>query len=71
MGSKINHQLSKPQVKDDYYVKAVQCCNGSHQRVRADMVTENIYIEQMQKLLRRNHDDIHFGGKKFIWEKIT
>lgn len=32
---------------------------------------ENVYIEQMQKFLRRNHDDAQSGENSFIYGKST
>ena len=60
-----------PKVIADYYIKAVQQRKGCPQRVRADMGTENVYIEQMQRFFRRNHDDDLAGDKSFLYGKST
>lgn len=66
-----NSTNSDPKVIADYYIKAVQRRRGCPQRVRADMGTENVYIEQMQKFLRRNHDDAQSGENSFLYGKST
>lgn len=62
-----NSTNSNPKVIADYYIKAVQRREGYPQRVRADVGTENVYIEQMQKFLKRNHDDAQSGKNRFFY----
>lgn len=35
------------------------------------MGTENVYIEQMQTFLKRNHDDAQSGKNSFLYGKRT
>lgn len=51
----------------NYYWSAVSQRQGCPSRVRADKGTENVVIEDMQKFLRRNHDDEFSGNKSFIY----
>ncbi|KAJ8303145.1 hypothetical protein KUTeg_019541 [Tegillarca granosa] len=66
-----NTTNSDPKVISNYYIKAVQRRKGCPQRVRADMGTENTYIEQFQRFLRRNHNDAFAGDKSFLYGKST
>ena len=66
-----NTTNSDPRVIADYYIKAVERKSGCPQRVRCDMGTENVHVEQMQKFLRRNHNDELSGDKSFMYGKST
>ncbi|XP_061193724.1 uncharacterized protein LOC133201956 [Saccostrea echinata] len=62
---------SDPKVIANYYIKAVRRKSGCPQRIRADLGTENTYVEQMQKFLRRDHADELAGDKSFLYGKST
>ncbi|KAK3099017.1 hypothetical protein FSP39_025318 [Pinctada imbricata] len=62
---------SDPSVIADYYIQAVKQRKGCPQRIRADMGTENVHMEQMQKFLRRNHNDPYAKEKSFLYGKST
>lgn len=68
-----NSTNNNPKVIVDYYyyIKAVQRRKECPQRVRADVGTENVYIEQMQKFLRHNYDDAQSGENSFLYGKRT
>ena len=66
-----NTTNSDPRVIADYYIKAVERKSGCPQRVRCDIGTENVHVEQMQKFLRRNHNDELSGDKSFMYGKST
>ncbi|XP_067660094.1 uncharacterized protein [Haliotis asinina] len=62
---------SDPKVIAGYYIGAVQRLGGCPQRIRADMGSENSYVEQMQIFLRRNHEDDLSGANSFMYGKST
>ena len=66
-----NTTNSDPKVIAHYFMEAVKRKEGCPQRVRADMGTENIYVEQMQKFLRRDHGDELSGPRSFLYGKST
>lgn len=66
-----NTTNSDPKVIAGYFIEAVKRKQGCPQRIRADMGTENSYIEQMQVFLRRTHDDELAGSKSFLYGKST
>lgn len=66
-----NSTNSDPKDIADFYIKAVQRRRGCPQSVRVDMGTENVYIEQMQTFLRRNHDDAQSGENSFFYMEKT
>ncbi|CAC5399940.1 unnamed protein product [Mytilus coruscus] len=46
-----------PKIISNYFIKAVKEKAECPQRVRSDFGTENVYVANMQKFLRRNHND--------------
>ena len=62
---------SDPKVIGNYFIEAVRCRKGCPRRVRADMGTENGHVEQIQKFLRRHHNDAVAGDKSFLYGKST
>lgn len=60
-----------PKLIASYFLKTVSCVNGSQVRLRADRGTENGWVEQMQKFLRRNHTDSFAGEKRFLYGRST
>ena len=66
-----NTTNSNPKVIAGYFIEAVKRKKGCPQRIRADLGTENSYIEQMQIFLRRNHEDELGGDQSFLYGKST
>ncbi|XP_052105159.1 uncharacterized protein LOC127738093 [Mytilus californianus] len=60
-----------PKVISNYCIKAVKEKAGCPQRVRFDFGTENVYVANMQKFLRRNHNDEFAGDKSYLSGKST
>ncbi|CAC5395408.1 unnamed protein product [Mytilus coruscus] len=60
-----------PKVISNYFIKAVKEKAGCPQRVRSDFGTENVYVANMQKFLRRNHNDEFAGDKSYLSGKST
>lgn len=66
-----NTTNSDPKVIAYYFITSVKRKGGCPRRIRADLGTENSFIEQMQKFLRRNHDDELSGERSFLYGKST
>ncbi|KAL5007351.1 hypothetical protein ScPMuIL_016157 [Solemya velum] len=66
-----NTTNNDPKVIASYFIDSVTRKNGCPQRIRADMGTENRFIEQMQIFLRRNHGDELSGNKSFMYGNST
>ena len=60
-----------PNVIAKYYIESIKNHGIYPRRIRADMGTENVHIETLQKFLRRNHRDEFAGEKSFIYGKST
>ncbi|XP_070562308.1 uncharacterized protein [Ptychodera flava] len=60
-----------PTIISSYFVEAVKTRKGCPRRIRADMGTENRYIEQMQIFMRGYHTDALAGHKSFIYGRST
>ena len=50
-----------PRVIGNYYIEAVKQCGGYPIKVRADMGTENVIVEQMHIFLREQQDSFLYG----------
>ena len=59
----------QPDVIATYYIEAIRYCEVYHQRVRADVGTENVHVEQIHKFLRRNDRDQYAGERSFMYGK--
>lgn len=57
---------SNPKIIAGYYINAIRNTNRCPLRIRSDRGTENVYIEQMQMFLRRNHNDTLAGANSFL-----
>ena len=55
-----------PKVIASYYIEEVKKRSGCPSRVRADFGTENGHVENMQKFLRRNHEDRYADERSFL-----
>ncbi|KAJ8319785.1 hypothetical protein KUTeg_001372 [Tegillarca granosa] len=62
---------SNPRVIANYYINSVRKKGGCPKRIRSDLGTENGYIADMQKFLRRDHGDTFSGEKSFLYGKST
>ncbi|CAC5411566.1 unnamed protein product [Mytilus coruscus] len=60
-----------PKVISNYFIKAVKEKAGCPRRVRSDFGTENVYVANMQKFLRRNHNDEFARNKIYLSGKST
>ncbi|KAK3090635.1 hypothetical protein FSP39_013299 [Pinctada imbricata] len=58
-----------PFVIAHYYIHSIRKYGICPRRVRADMGTENIHVETIQKFLRRNHVDEYAGERSFLYGK--
>ncbi|CAC5395296.1 unnamed protein product [Mytilus coruscus] len=58
-------------VISNYFIKAVKEKAGCPQRVRSDFGTEDVYVANRQKFLRRNHNDEFAGDKSYLSGKST
>ncbi|XP_029977959.1 uncharacterized protein LOC115410444 [Sphaeramia orbicularis] len=58
---------SDPKVIADDFINTVTRLGGCPQRLRADPGTENAYVRDMQRFLRRNHTDVYAGDQSFIY----
>ncbi|XP_061176268.1 uncharacterized protein LOC133185191 [Saccostrea echinata] len=58
-----------PNIIAHYYIESIRKYGVCPRRVRADMGTENVYIETIHKFLRRNHEDEHAGERSFLYGK--
>lgn len=56
---------SNPKVIAGYFIDEVENRNGTATRIRADLGTENCFVEQMQLFLRGTHDDV-FSERCYI-----
>lgn len=57
---------SNPRIIAGYFMEEVEKLGGCPARVRCDMGTENVYLEQMQRFLRYDHVD-EFARDCFIF----
>ncbi|KAJ8037931.1 hypothetical protein HOLleu_18876 [Holothuria leucospilota] len=57
---------SNPRIIAGYFMEEVEKLGGCPARVRCDMGTENVYLEQMQRFLRYDHVD-EFARDCFIY----
>ena len=55
-----------PNIIVHYYIESIRKYGVYPRRVRADMGTENVHVETIQKFLRRNHGDEHASEKRFF-----
>ncbi|KAJ8318742.1 LOW QUALITY PROTEIN: hypothetical protein KUTeg_003833 [Tegillarca granosa] len=62
---------SNPRVIANYYINSVRKKGGCPKRIRSDLGTENGYIADMQKFLRRDHGDTFSGERSFLYGKST
>ena len=62
---------SDPKVIANYFIGAVKERAGCPKRMRGDLGTENVYIEDMQTFLRRDHRDEFAGGRSYISGRST
>ncbi|KAH3719823.1 hypothetical protein DPMN_062707 [Dreissena polymorpha] len=62
---------SDPKIVANYFMDSVRKKGGCPKRVRTDLGTENVYIEQMQMFLRRDHGDEFSGERSFLSGKST
>ena len=61
-----------PNIIAHYYLESIRKYGVCPRRVRADMGTENVHVEIIQKILRRNHQSEHAReGSFFCTEKNT
>ncbi|KAK3088617.1 hypothetical protein FSP39_021324 [Pinctada imbricata] len=60
-----------PKVIGNYFINAVKERGGCPKRVRGDLGTENVYVENMQKFLRRNHEDDLSGDRSYMSGRST
>ena len=58
-----------PNIIVHYYIESIRKYGVYPRRVRADMGTENVHVETIQKFLRRNHGDEHASEKSFFVRK--
>ena len=56
-----------PHVILGYYINTITMKEGCPKRIRADLGTENVLIEQKQKFLRRNDTDDFAGERSFVY----
>lgn len=52
-----------------YYIESIKRYGVCPRRVRADMGTEKVHAEAIQKFLRRHHQDEHAGERSFLYGK--
>ncbi|XP_051782603.1 uncharacterized protein LOC127527557 [Erpetoichthys calabaricus] len=57
----------KAGITANYFAQAVKKRNGCPCLVRADLGVENVYVEKMQKFLRRNNTDFYAAENSFIY----
>lgn len=62
---------SNPKVIANFYINSIRKKGGCPKRVRSDLGTENGYIADMQKFLRRDHGDNFSGERSFLYGKST
>ena len=62
---------SDPKVVASYFIKTVSGIGGCPERIRADRVTENVNVEEMQMFLRRNDPDSFAGERSFLYGRST
>lgn len=60
-----------PKVIAGYFLEAVCEKNGCPKVIRADRGTENVHVEIMQRLLRRNHTDQFSADRSFLYGRST
>jgi len=58
-----------PNIIAHYYIESIRKYGVYPRRVRADMGTENVHVETIQKFLRRNQGDEHASEKSFLYGK--
>lgn len=58
-----------PNIILHYYIECIKRYGVCPRRVRADMGTENVHYEAIQKFLRRHHQDEHAGERSFLYGK--
>ncbi|XP_046568863.1 uncharacterized protein LOC124277257 [Haliotis rubra] len=56
-----------PKVVAGYYLDTVERLHGCPERIRSDAGGENRHVEQMQLLLRHDHNDRFAGSKSFLY----
>ena len=61
------HTSSNPRVIAGYFIKSVVSKVGCPRRVRADWGTENSVLRDLQRFLRRNHNDSLADEKSFVY----
>jgi hypothetical protein len=60
------HNSSNPKIIGGYFMEAVQSLGGCPRVMRADMGTENGHVRDIQRFLRRNHDDAMAGELSYM-----
>lgn len=60
-----------PSIIAHYYIESIRQYGVYPRRVRADMGTENVHVEALQKFFRRNHEDEHAKDRSFLYGKST
>jgi hypothetical protein len=58
-----------PNIIAHYYIESIRKYGVYPRLVRADMGTENVHVETIQKFLRRNRGDEHASEKSFLYGK--
>ncbi|XP_046582807.1 uncharacterized protein LOC124290155 [Haliotis rubra] len=56
-----------PKVVAGYYLDTVERLHGCPERIRSDAGGENRHVEQMQLLLRHDHNDRFAGSESFLY----
>jgi hypothetical protein len=58
-----------PNIIAHYYIESIRKYGVCPRLVRADMGTEHVHVETIQKFLRRNRGDEHASEKSFLYGK--
>jgi hypothetical protein len=64
---KVGVSNTNPNIIAHYYIESIRKYEVYPRRVRADMGTENVHVETIQKFLRRNYGDEHASEKSFFF----
>ena len=67
----VYHNSSDPKLIGGYFMDAVESLGGGPRVVRGDMGTENGHVREMQRFLRRNHEDAMGGELSYLEGRST